>query len=476
MAKTLLVIGAGVGGLSTAVHARAKGWDVTVVEKGRIGGKAAGIDIDGYRLDPGPSIIILKSIYERVFKSLGRNLDDYLQFERLDPITRVFFQGEQFDIPSNREEACKFVDSLSSSDGRSFRELLEKLDRVAPFIDHSVFAKPYEKPWQLADPNLVRFALPFDLRKTYRELVDGWFSHPLLKAFFYGFPSYGGQSYESKAAGALLIPYYMFSEGVFYPKGGVRAIPAAFRRLADELGVNFVQDTEIVGFDQRGSELASVTDQHGRRHSADRYAFNWDRVSVEKWFGRPVPEKPSYSYFTMHWGLPEVRTELKHHTLVVPNDFQSGFDDLYRDRAFPKKPIVYLNHTSAVDPDVAPAGKSNLFAVVTCPAKEEQLNWEGRLEEYADATLQTLAEAGIEIDRKSADFERIQSPLYFEAEHGNFKGTLYGADEQYRLFGLFPWSNRDSALKNVRYCGGAVQPGAGLPMVTLSGKFVAESL
>ncbi len=476
MAKSLLVIGAGVGGLSTAVHARSKGWEVTVVEKGRIGGKAAGIETVGYRLDPGPSIIILKSIYERVFKSLGRSLDDYILFERLDPITRVFFEGEQFDIPSDREEACKFVDSLSTADGRAFRELLGKLDRVAPFIDQSVFARPYEKPWQLADPNLVKFALPFDVRKSYRELVDGWFTHPLLKAFFYGFPSYGGQSYESKAAGALLIPYYMFSEGVFYPKGGVRAIPEAFRRLAVELGVQFVEDTEITGFDQKSGELASVTDSRGNNYSADRYVFNWDRVSVEKWFGRNVPTKPSYSYFTMHWGIPNFQANLKHHTLVIPNSFQSGFDDLYRERAFPRRPIVYLNHTSAVDPSVAPEGKSNLFAVVTCPAREDHLRWEDRLDEYAHATLATLAEAGIEINRQEAEFERIQSPLYFEAEHGNFKGTLYGADEQHRVFGLFPWTNRDSVLKNVRYCGGAVQPGAGLPMVTLSGKFAAESL
>ena len=476
MAKTLLVVGAGVGGLSTAVHARSKGWDVTVVEKGRIGGKAAGIEQAGYRLDPGPSIIILKSIYENVFRSLGRNLDDYVQFERLDPITRVFFEGRVYDIPSDREEACRFVDSLDKSDGRAFRELLSKLDRVAPFIDQSVFARPYEKPWQLADPNLVKFALPFDVRKSYRELVDGWFKHPLLKAFFYGFPSYGGQGYESKAAGALLIPYYMFSEGVFYPKGGVRAIPEAFKKLADELGVQFVPHTEIVGFDRGSDGLSSVSDARGNRFSADRYAFNWDRVSVEKWLGRSVPEKPSYSYFTMHWGMPEFQSNLKHHTLVIPSDFQSGFDDLYRDRVFPRKPIVYLNHTSAVDAEVAPEGKSNLFAVVTCPAKEDALCWESRLEEYAGYTLKTLSEAGVTIDRSAVDFERIQSPLYFEAEHGNYKGTLYGADEAHRLFGLFPWSNRDSELKNVRYCGGAVQPGAGLPMVTLSGKFAAESL
>jgi phytoene dehydrogenase-like protein len=98
------------------------------------------------------------------------------------------------------------------------------------------------------------------------------------------------------------------------------------------------------------------------------------------------------------------------------------------------------------------------------------------MEAYAQATMTTLSQAGIRVDRESVDFERIQSPLYFETEHGNYKGTLYGADESHRLFGLFPWSNRDSELKNVRYCGGAVQPGAGLPMVTLSGKFAAESL
>jgi phytoene desaturase len=478
MAKSAIVIGAGQGGLSAAIHARLKGYDVLVVEQGSgPGGKAASIEINGYRLDPGPSIIILTDIYKRVFRDAGRNPDDYLRFQRLDPFTRVFFEGTNpMDLPADADECIRVLADQSPQDKAHLVKLMAKLDKVRDDIDRTIFARPFTKPWQLAHPSLIKVGLQFDVRKSYRELVDGWFTSPLLRAFFYGFPSYGGQTYDSKAAGALMIPYLMLRDGVWYPEGGVAAIPHAFFLLAVELGVEFRFDAKVTGLEREGSRITGVKTETGT-HRADQIISNVDPATFGALLGREETRSASLSYFTVHLGIRRELPQLKHHTLVVPKDFEPGFEELYRKRTFPNAPIVYLNATRTVDPTTAPAGHENLFAVVTVPSMEPGLDWESRREEFKLKTLETVRLAGIEITPDHVDFERIQDPLYFRRQHGNYLGSLYGLDESHReMGGIFPHFNFDREFSNLFYVGGAVQPGAGLPMVTLSGRFAAAQL
>ena len=272
------------------------------------------------------------------------------------------------------------------------------------------------------------------------------------------------------------MPFYMLRGGVYYPKGGVRAIPEAFAKLAFELGVEFRSQSHVERTVITNNRVTHVELNTGERISGDHFILNRDRVTSEPWMGRGLPSNPSYSYFTTHWGLPKLMPEVKHHTLIVPDDFAAGFEQLYDERVFPENPIVYLNNTSSTDPTAAPDGRSNIFAVVTSPAREDHFDWNVQKEISVNKIVEILGEKGIAIDRSAVDFERIQTPLYFEKQHENFRGSLYGADEKFRLMGMFPWSNQDEVITNVTYCGGSVQPGAGLPMVTLSGKFAVDAI
>ena len=477
MSKRVAIVGAGMGGLSAAIYSRLAGWEVDVYEQAsKVGGKAAGIEQSGYRLDPGPSIIILPRIYEHVFQTAGRNMADYLSFTRLDPFSRVYYEGEEpLDLPADRDECLATLEDRFPRDATSFRLLMGKLDRVAPHIDRSIFKGPIDQSWKLANPHLMAVALQFNMRASYRQLVDDWFKSPLLRAFFYGFPSYGGQSYDSRAPGALLIPYLMLQEGVFYPKGGVAAIPAAFERLALELGVRIHLNKRVMGLKILNRRVRGI-EVEGQLEACDAVISNLDRFSTAKWLGRVHTESPSFSYFTVHWGIKRPVGGLAHHTLFVPAKFESGFERLYSDRCFPDPPIVYLNATHLVDPAVAPAGHSNLFAVVTSPGMEPRIDWPAEVARCRTLVLNQLTNHGIHWTEDDIVFERIQTPVYFAETHGNYLGSLYGLDERHRLFGLLPHRNYDEQVKNLFYCGGSVQPGAGLPMVTLSGKFAAERL
>lgn len=466
------------GGLSAAIHARLLGWDVLVLEKGETaGGKAAGISIKGYELDPGPSIIILTEIYAEVFKRAGRKMEDYLQFRRLDTISRVFFEGsEPLDLPANSDQCLAVLRDLSPKDDDAMAKLLDQVESVEPLLEKSVYHHGFSQPWQLLNPYLMQFGLKLNPTRPFKQLVDEMFDLPLLRAFFYGFPSYGGQTYHSPSPGSFLIPYYMLRRGVFFPVGGVRAIPLAFHHLAVELGVKFQFDCEAVSFSVVRERVVSLTDQNGMVHQADSFAVNLDRSTFAGMVGHPVTVRPSYSYFTLHLGVSKVVSGLQHHNLFVTNDFERGFRELYESNQFPTKPIVYLNATGAEDLNASPNGKTNLFAVVTSPSQVSGIDWAKETADYAQRVRSVLGSFGICWTDDEVDFERIQNPPYFESAHGNFGGSLYGLEEKERLWGIFPAANTDRRWQNVAFCGGSVQPGAGLPMVTLSGKFAIDAL
>ncbi len=466
------------GGLSAAIYARLAGHSVLVLERSTApGGKAAGIEIQGYQLDPGPSIIILTRLYEAVFRDAGRSMSDYLQFDRLDVISRVYFGAEPpIDLPRDEDACFALLHDMNPADARRLKQVFGKIESVESTLDQTIYDHPFERPIDLMHPALLRFGMKFNPLKTYKRMVDEMFTLPLLRAFFYGFPSYGGQSYHAKAPGAFMIPYYMMREGVYFPQGGVRAIPFAFAKLASELGVEFRYGADVVGVESESGRVKSLKLGSGERIESEWVISNLDRSRFSGLMGAPVTEPPSFSYFTAHWGVGQEIPGLEHHNLFIPTDFESGFRELYDHSRFPTHPIVYLNATHHLDPAAAPTGCSNLFAVVTAPAAVDGIDWAADSPGYVDRVRSVLRDAGCEWSTADIQFERIQNPLYFAHAHGNYLGSLYGLSEGHRLWGMFPATNTDPRWPNVVFCGGSVQPGAGLPMVTLSGKFAARAL
>lgn len=474
----VVVVGAGLGGLSAAIHARLAGHSVLVLEQREaIGGKAAAIADQGFRFDPGPSIVILIDHYRAIFEAAGRKMEDILRFERLDPITRLYFEGrDMVDLPAGTAACTELVKQIAPSDHASFVALLERLEKAAPLVRDSIFRAPIDQPWHLVQGSMAKFARLISPFSPYKNYIDQHFSSPVLRAFFYGFPSYGGQSYLSASPGSLLIPHYMLSDGVYWPIGGIGAIPRALHQLAVDLGVEFRVNQRVTNLDVKNDRVRSLTLASGERVEAEAFISNRDRLAVEEMLGQLSTVKPSYSYFTVHWGLRKSVPGLKHHTLLVPSAFEPGFEQLYRERKFPDAPIVYLNETTEADPSTAPKGGGNLFAVVTSPAMEDHIDWPTFEAEAKRRVLGELTRHRLDFDPEDVIVERVQTPATFAQRDGNYRGSLYGADERHRLWGFMPMRVRDEKIKNLFYAGGSVQPGAGMPLVVLSGKFAAAQL
>ncbi len=460
------VIGGGQAGLSAAIHLRLMGLEVELLEqRGVWGGKAAGLQESGFDLDPGPSIIISPWIYADVFARAGERMADHLRLRQVDPIFRMMLEDRVLDLPPDREGFLSCI----QQDESAHRRLFAQLDNVYPHIRDTIFERPFDRPWHLVHPKLIATALPFDLRKSYRQQIDALFLSPELRALYYGFPSYSGQTYHGRAAGALVVPYLMVEEGVWFPDGGVAAIPAAFAALAARLGVTMRPGSRVLGLAREGDRVRAVRLEGQDDIEADLVVSAVDRITVEtQWLDRRLDLTPSFSYFTLHLGLRKELLGLKHHTLLVPPDFAQGFEQLYGEGLPPDAPVVYLNSTPA------PEGCTNLFIVLTVPAMRSHLDWQAEEVRQRGLALEIVRRFGWSWEPEDVVFERMQSPRTFQERDGSWRGSLYGPLGDERLFGLLPLANDDPELKNLFYAGGSVQPGAGLPMATLSGRFAAE--
>lgn len=471
-----VIVGAGLGGLSAAIHLRLDGWDVTVLEaREQSGGKASSATESGFTFDLGPSIVIMPEIYRAVFEQAGKSMEDYLRFTRLETISRIYFEGLKapIDLPADEAGCLDVVKQHAPSDLEAFKELLDQVESVYVDIEGTIFSRPFHRPWQMLQPGLARFARKFSVRTPFKQDVDRRFQSPLLRAFFYGFPAYGGQSYHSPSPGSYLIPWSMIRGGVYWPVGGVSAIPLAFERLARELGVEFLFSTPATGLRCERSCVTSVQTPDYEL-GADLVVSNRDRLTTEPWVREAPTPRPSFSYFTLHYGFRRPAPALSHHTLLVPADFERGFEELYNQRQFPQRPIVYLNEVSAIEPAMSASGGANVFAVITSPADEPQLDWGNREEEYQRRVEKLIRSFELGLDLDEVVVLRRQTPLTFASRDGNYYGSLYGPSEESRLWGFMPLRTQDEHYSNLLYVGGSVQPGAGMPMVTLSGKFAAE--
>ncbi len=479
MPQDVLIIGAGVAGLSAAIHARLMGHRVLVVEARAVsGGKAAAVETHGFRFDPGPSIVILPKLYEPLFRAAGKEMAQMLPMRRLETLARVFVEGkEPFDLPASRPGVMRAIERISPPDARAFAQLMDRLSEAVPLIEQTIFKQPYEKATQLLDKKLIGVGMKLGMMGEYKSFIDKQFSSPFMRAFLYGFPAYSGQSYRAKALGALSIPYFMLTDGVYYPTGGVGAIPKALEALARELGARFEFGKKVKHLRGDKGRVREVVFEGGESMKVDAVIVGADRLTAETWLGRRPTQEPSYSYFTVQLGLKTKLPALAHHNLFIPDDAARAFRQLYEEQHYPERPVVYVNSVATTDPSAAPAGGSDLLAVVTSPAIRRDLDWKRKAPEFRERLFGLLGSFGLRVPPEAIAVELVQTPLTFNQEFGNFKGSLYGPTEKERLFGgMFPLGNRDPEYGNLTYCGCSVQPGAGLPMAVLSGRFAVETL
>lgn len=492
------VIGGGLGGLAAACTLAARGHSVVLFEKNDwLGGKAAVREAGGYRFDMGPTILLMPSVIARIFSEAGRDHREALELIPLDPQWRSFFQdGSTLDLVAERGamagSLARFAPGSGSDAGYlRFLALSERLRDVSDryFFWRSIGSlkdmfdfKESARPGTLADVLAMR---PWS---TVAATVRAHAPDGRVAQMLDHFTQYVGSAPDQSPAVLCGIAAMQTSEGVWYPKGGTRAVPIALANLARELGVVFRSGVSIRTIERdQGGGVAAVWTDGGERIAVAAVVSNCDSVrthrellagtDVARRFEKRRGYEPACSGVVLYLGLNRRYEQLLHHNFVFSRDPEEEFDAIYRKGALAPDPTCYVCAPAITEPEVAPAGGEALYVLVHAPYLRPGHDWSRMLPSYRRVILEKLkSTAGLHDIEQRITYESWLTPQDIHDRYRVLDGAIYGLASHGRLHGAFKPSNRSPDVPGLYFAGGSAHPGPGMPMVMMSGWIAADAL
>ncbi len=483
--KTVAVIGGGFGGLSAACYLADAGMDVRVLEKNeQLGGRASRLEQDGFRFDMGPSWYLMPDVFERFFAHFDHEPADFYDLERLDPHYRIFFKdGDQCDIRGDLEYMRELFESYERGAGERFEEYIEtSREHYEVAMEQFVYEdRSRLRDW--VDPAVMRAApIGLQLIGSMQEYVEQYFEHPKLKQIMqYSLVFLGGAPHNTPAL-YNIMSHVDFNLGVYYPEDGLGGVVDGIVELGGELGVTYETDCEVTGLTRARNEF--IVETANREFRPDHVVVNADYGHVEqelmpeheRQYDDKYWEKRTYapSAYLLYLGVEGDVSELAHHTLVLPTDWDSHFEQIFDSPAWPEEPAYYICVPSKTDDSVAPEGHSNLFVLV--PIAPGLADGQRIRDHYREKILDDIAaHTGVELNDRIVVEEQF-SVSDFTSRYNATRGTALGLAHTLRQTALLRPSNRSSAVEGLYFTGSFTTPGIGVPMCLISGEHAAEAL
>ena len=516
----VVVIGGGLAGLSSACTLAARGYAVTLVEKNPwLGGKAAqlrGEAADGsgaFRFDMGPTILTMPKVLRRVFDEAGRNMDDYLDLRRLDPQWRCFFDTpgnpggvDTLNLYESANEVRNEIEAFSNGKARAsadgYERFLQHADRLADISDRFFFWKSIESIRDMMDPKstfdlaTLKDVLAMKMGRSVASTIRGYVRDQRVAQMLDHFVQYVGSSPYGSPAILCGIASMQTNEGVWYPIGGTRAVPQALTKLGEELGVEFRTGVgvrkihteagghdkpRVTGVELDDEELLPAAAVVSNMDSVRTYRELIGGQAARSFEGRRGYE-PACSGVVLYLGLNRTYEHLAHHGFVFSRDPEEEFDQIYKKGEPAPDPTCYLAATSKTEQpgQVAPAGGEALYVLVHTPYLRPHHDWskDGELyQSYRQTILDKLKRTGgMEDLEQRIVFEASLTPQDIHDRYRVLNGAIYGLASHGKFFGAFKPGNHRRDIDGLYLAGGAAHPGAGMPMVLMSGWIAADSL
>ncbi len=485
--KEIIIIGAGLGGLSAACRLARSGFDVTVLEKNEIvGGKVNSIHSDGYKFDTGASLITMKHVFEDLFEFCERDINDYLDFVQLEPICRYFWSdGTEFDASDDLDKTISEIKKLEPNDVETFNKYLADSKQKYEIAERTFLAKSLNELPSLLRPSYLPDLLKISTLNTLDKHNKKFFKSEKLQQLFNRFATYNGSSPYKTPATFALIPFVEFGLGAWYAKGGIYQIPKALEKLAKEFGANFYYETEVEKIIIENGKTKGVRLKSGEMLTSDVVVTNTDAIEtyrnlIDKEKRRIYTDKklekiePSCGGFVLLLGTNKKFDQLAHHNIFFSDDYAAEFKSLFETKTPAENPTIYICATSRTDDTQAPQNSENLFILINAPYTSDAVNWQEIKEDYANKVIDKLEDSGLKDLRDSIEFQHIITPEDFETKYRANKGSIYGVSSNGIFSAFMRVPNMAKDIENLYFVGGTTHPGGGMPLVLLSGKMACD--
>ncbi len=481
--KKVIVIGAGLSGLSAATCLADKGYDVTILEKNeQTGGRAGMLRAKGFSFDRGPSWYWMPDVIERYFNYFGRSADDYFQLRRLDPSYQVIYGNEDvIEIPADYDALRALFEQLEKGSATRLDAFIKEarykyLSGMGEFV-----YKPSVSMGEYAKWKLLRPLFRLDMFTSFSKHIRKYFSHPkILQLLEFPVLFLGAMPSRTPALYSLMN-YADIAMGTWYPMGGMYELVKAMESLAKEKGVELVLNNPVQKLETKQGHITGILTPQGI-HQADYVIGSADYHHIEQ----DLLETPDRNYTGAYWdkrtmapscllyyvGVNRKLPRLQHHNLFFEEDFDRHARNIYLDPGWPENPLFYVCCPSKTDPAVAPDGMENLFMLI--PVAAELRDTVEIRERYFSHLLGKLERfCGIPV-REHVVYKKMYAPSNFAADYNAYKGNAYGLANTLRQTAFLRPSIRSKKLKNLFFAGQLTVPGPGVPPAVISGQVVAD--
>ena len=478
----VVVVGAGLAGLSAALHLTGRGCEVTVVERqGWPGGRAGRLDVDGYRLDTGPTVLTMPDVIDDTFAAVGETLSGRMDLLEVQPAYRAqFADGSSIDVHRDADRMATAIEEFADGkEAAGYRRLRDWLTRLYQTEFDGFIAKNFDSPLSLLNPQLARLAAIGGFR-NWDAMVKRHITDPRLRRVFTFQSLYAGVGPRQARAVYAVIAYMDTVSGVWFPHGGMRALPDALAAAAADAGVRFHYGATVTGLQRVGSRVVAVLTDQDQRIACDAVVLTSELPQTYQLLGREPRRigtlRPSPSAVVVHIGCRAASANhpLAHHNIAFGAAWEETFTDIIRDGRLMRDASLLVTSPTASDPSLAPAGRDLLHVLAPAPNLARGIvNWARIGDTYVDQLVDIVARRLIPGLRDGAEVLHVVNPADW-ARQGMVAGTPFALAHTFAQTGPFRPANTVRGVDNAVLAGSSTVPGVGVPTALISGRLAAD--
>ncbi len=480
--QKVVVVGAGLAGLSAALRLAGAGRDVTVIERETVpGGRNGLLNKDGYAFDTGPTVLTMPSLIQDAFSAVGEDMKDWLELMPVSPLYRAFYaDGSQIDVHADTAAMEQEIrEKVSATEAAGYRDYVDFVTKLYKYEMNDFIDRNIDSPLNLLTPNLARLIAIGGFRHL-QPKVNQFLKDPRLQKVYSFQAMYAGVSPQQALAIYAVIAYMDSVNGVFFPKGGMHAVPRALAAAAAKHGVKFVYETSVTSLEKQGSRVTAAITDKGERYECDAIVMNPDLPVVWKDLLGKEPLsikrlKYSPSCVTLLVGSKKHYDHIAHHNIHFGESWDGVFDELIKKKVLMTDPSVLVTVPSHDDKSLAPAGKESYYVLFPTPNLDADIDWTKEKSRYRDEMIRVLESRGYEGFGDAIETEHMTTPLDWQAQ-GMERGAPFASAHTFFQTGPFRPRNIAAGFDNVVFAGSGTQPGVGVPMVLISGRLAAERI
>lgn len=484
--RQVLIVGAGPGGLASAILLASQGVKVQIIERLPIvGGRTSSIEAHGYKFDLGPTFFLYPRILEEIFHIAGTSLREEIELVRLDPQYRIQFgAGGEMECTPDIARMENQIAALAPQDAAGFQRFLSenstKLALMEPCLETS-----FDGWRSVFNPRLLRMLPMLRPHQSLDTSLKRFFSDERVRLAFCFQSKYLGMSPFRCPSLFSILSFLEYEHGVWHPTGGCAAITAAMARVAQRLGVEIhlnkpVQEVLFAGRKAIGARTANQI------HTADAVIVNADFArAMEKlvpnnlrrrWSNRKLARKKySCSTFMMYLGI-KGRYDLPHHNIHISENYERNLDEIENRHVLSKDPSFYVQNASVTDSTLAPRGDSVLYALAPVTHQHANVDWSKEGDGFRRLMLKQMAKLGFADVESRIRYERVITPADWDTRYEIYRGATFNlAHTLNQMLHLRP-HNRFEDLDGMYLVGGGTHPGSGLPVIFESARISSRLL